>query len=846
MKTLPRPARISLFLFIIVFLILAVAPVMFQSEVSGIILSALNRNLATRIEVGRMKLSFIRKFPRASVELRNVVVHSSPGINKNDFKTGADTLLYSRTAFVIFRPADIFTGNYRIGSVIAKSGFVNLIEDRAGNENYKVSSGKGGGNVSIDLPKIVLTDMKAGYRTLSGGFSIDGLIRDGVLRTHISGENIDFSADTKMIVDSFVISGVKISNPLDAALSMSLRSTPEGIFFNHSLLDVEGYKFRLEGSISKDDVYNLNINSGDMNLSGINRLLPEKINKALQGYDPDGTMVAGCTVKGPFTKKQSPHVEMDFILSNGRIGYRNSKAFVKDISFRGRLSNGKANSVPSSSIALNDLRISLGSATYTGTAAMSNFRDPVTTLEIAGSMIPSELVDFFDLSKVNRASGKADIDLKLSINSSPGKWTSAGIAGIKSSGTIDFENFTLGFEKNDLLIGNVNGNITITDAFRANGLSLDYKGQHISVDGDFRNVTGWIAGRENLVASAEISTDRFIPEAFIRPATANPSAPEKTSMFPDDLVLDLKVSISNLEYKTFTSSNIKGNLAYKPRQISFNSLNMSTLKGTISGNGFISQNKNGTFISRGDFAIAGIDVKNAFTSFNNFGQAFIVAENLSGSLSGSVSVLLPFDRHFNPLTKDVAAEGKYVLLNGALVDFEPVKQLSNFIELSELENINFKKLENNFYIRNNTFFMPTMDVNSSAADISVNGQHGFDNNYEYHVKVLLSQILSRKRKPPRKTVTEFGVIEDDGLGRTRLLLKVTGNGDVVKVGYDIREMAKGVQENIRAEKENLKTILNEEYGWYDEAPETKKAVDAKKKRFSITWEETDSVPARPE
>ena len=93
----------------------------------------------------------------------------------------------------------------------------------------------------------------------------------------------------------------------------------------------------------------------------------------------------------------------------------------------------------------------------------------------------------------------------------------------------------------------------------------------------------------------------------------------------------------------------------------------------------------------------------------------------------------------NPVIKSITAEGKYVLTNGALINFEPIKELSSFIEISELENINFEKLENDFFIRNNFLYIPQMDVKSSAADLSVNGKHSFDNNYEYHVKILLSE-----------------------------------------------------------------------------------------------------------
>ena len=46
-----------------------------------------------------------------------------------------------------------------------------------------------------------------------------------------------------------------------------------------------------------------------------------------------------------------------------------------------------------------------------------------------------------------------------------------------------------------------------------------------------------------------------------------------------------------------------------------------------------------------------------------------------------------------------------MLVNGALINFDPVKELSSFIELSELENIHFEQMENDFFIRNNYVYI---------------------------------------------------------------------------------------------------------------------------------------------
>jgi hypothetical protein len=211
-------------------------------------------------------------------------------------------------------------------------------------------------------------------------------------------------------------------------------------------------------------------------------------------------------------------------------------------------------------------------------------------------------------------------------------------------------------------------------------------------------------------------------------------------------------------------------------------------------------------------------------------------------------LLLPADSLRKIDVKSVNAEGKYVVVNGALIDFEPVKQLSAFIELSELENIRFEQLENDFFIRNNFLYIPQMDVKSSAADLSVNGRHGFDNDYEYHVRVLLSEILSKKLKKPKPNTTEFGAVKDDGLGRTSVLLKIEDRGEDVKVSYDMKAAGNEIRKDIKAERETLKTILNEEYGWFKkDTVETRKPVSGTP-RFRITWDETDTakVQEQPE
>lgn len=134
-----------------------------------------------------------------------------------------------------------------------------------------------------------------------------------------------------------------------------------------------------------------------------------------------------------------------------------------------------------------------------------------------------------------------------------------------------------------------------------------------------------------------------------------------------------------------------------------------------------------------------------------------------------------------------------------------------------------------------------MDVKSSAADLTVNGKHSFDNDYEYHVRVLLSEILSKKIRKPKPNTTEFGAIKDDGLGRTSLLLKITGKAEDVKVGYDVKAAGNHIKNDMKNERQTLKSILNQEYGWFKNDTSLNKKQETAPPRFKISWGDEDST-----
>jgi len=849
MKVILKILKVTVILIITLSVVLFSASLILQDKVAEVILNSFNKSVSTKFDIGSVKLSFLRKFPKASLELKNVVVFSSSNFNPEQFPgINTDTLLTSKFVSVEFKITDIIKGNYNIDRIGAKEGKIDLYSDISGFVNYDVtvkSETTGDETITINLERINLQNFTVNYNNLATKLIISSIISDGRLKSKIFGDNIDFSAVAETEITFFKLNNTVITKPVKADLDLKLLSNKEGIRLNKGELAIENIIFGVNGFVSEDDILDLNLTGQNVDISSIRKYLPEKYLSQVSDYNPSGILTVDCKIKGPLTRTKNPHIEIGYNLSNGQITYGNTGLTINNLSFSGRFSNGAKNLPETSSVSFTDIKGRLGSAEYSGSLDITGFNKPRSRIILKGRVYPQEIKEFFNIQDISEASGYADVELKMETESWPlNKLTISDIIECKPEAGFIFNSLSIGYKNNQILLRNITGNCLYAETIKADNLSLNYKNQNIIISGEFLNLPEWIIGKPVILnATAEISVDKLIPEAFIesKNSQGKDSLNKKAYSFPGDMVLDIKFDIGSLDYKTFSADGIKGNIIYKPRVLTFKSFSMKSLNGTISGDGFILQNISKSFMTRGSFSFTKIDVNKAFTTFRNFGQDFVKAENISGDLSGTLSVLIPLDSLLNTQLKTLSAEGKYVLINGALINFDPIKELSAFIELSELENIHFEKLENDFFIKNNFVYIPQMDVKSSAADLTVSGKHSFDDDYEYHVKILLSELLSKKRKKNKSTVTEFGVVEDDGLGRTSLLLKIVNKGKDVKVSYDVKAASTSVKNNFKSERQTMKTILNQEYGWYKSDTAVKAKTPEKKTRFKISWDETDST-----
>lgn len=848
MKLVSKILRPLAFVISGIMAVMFVAAMLVQDKVADIILMSLSNNISTKFETGSVRLSFIRRFPKASLDLKNVVVRSSPGFDRKCFgRTDTDTLLAAGSVKMEFRIRNIINGYYNIERIRVRNARLKILTDTSGMVNYEIRSlnqTTQGNELVINLDGINLSNVETIYDNRATKLIISGIMENGRIRSRITGNNIDFTGKGDLKIDLFSLYDFRISKNISSRVNVILNKSDEGIRFEKSSFVFDDNEFIMDGFVSADNLLDISVKGENIDIAGLKAYLPDRFLEKAKEYNPRGMLALDGTIRGKVSRTVNPGINIAFSLKNGNVSYKPSSSGIQNVSFDGSFTNGREMTPGTSTLKIGNFRGRLGSSDYTGSLVLSDFTSPDCSLELKGRLIAGEIAEFFNLNTVSAAEGSVDMHIRTKGKIPAIRNLSlTDIFGIINEGRLGFNSFGMNLNNNRIRIGNVTGQILFSGNITAKDLDLTYMGQRMRINGSFTGLPQWAAGKNaTLTASGSLSSDRISLDAFFPEKTGQGSKEEnkKPFAFPDNVILDFGFSIADLEYRDFRARNVSGKMSYKPRTVNFNNLNINSLDGLISGDGYFLQNADKSYIMKGGFSIEKVNVKKAFIVFNNFGQNFIRSENLEGLLSGSLAILIPMDPELKASARTVTAEGKYILEQGALLNFEPVRKLSDFIDITELENIRFEELENDFFIRNNSLYIPAMDVRSSAADLSVNGRHGFDNKYEYHVKILLSEILSRKVRRPKPNTNEFGAIRDDGLGRTSLLLKIEDRAGEVKVSYDVRAAGTQIKNDIRKERQSLKTILNEEYGRYrDDTAAPAKSSGSGTPRFRVTWEEAD-------
>jgi hypothetical protein len=206
--------------------------------------------------------------------------------------------------------------------------------------------------------------------------------------------------------------------------------------------------------------------------------------------------------------------------------------------------------------------------------------------------------------------------------------------------------------------------------------------------------------------------------------------------------------------------------------------------------------------------IDSMDISKLLYEFDNFGQEEISYEQLSGKFSTKMDGR--FLMHGDSLIMDsTKIKGDLKLVDGGLLNYRRAIELGEFTNLEELNNIQFKTMETQLFVFNNAMYVPRTDIRSNAMNISAFGMQTFGEDYQYHLRIYLGEILHGKTKRIRKKQEAMGDNPDDKKSGLRSLYvqasSIKGNS---KNGLDKKSDRLQMQTKINVQERILSIIFH--------------------------------------
>jgi hypothetical protein len=687
-KTLLKSLSIILLILVVLGSSIYILGHIYQDKLKNSIIDEINQNININLSIGSAEVSVFRKFPFLSIILRDVVALSAADFEKDQFPVQiADTLFSLSRVYLQFNILDLVQENYRVRRAQAVEGSVILLTDRSGRVNYRIFKARqqeSQNSSAVNLDGLRIKGIQIVYQNLSRNLSAGLKIGDITMRGKFSSNEYILSVSGSLRLDSLMNHERKLSGTMGAGLKLQLAVKDSLYKITKGDLNLNKMNLRITGDLAFGELTHLDLHLGaaGVELKTFLTALPLET-EFIRPYKPSGTLDLLAGISGTLSPNHLPDIHVAYKLTNGKLRIPGKVFSIESLNLKGTYSNGALHSPVSSSYNISEYDFKIGESYLKGRLSVENLNSPVITALISGRLGAKFVSEQFTFPGFSIDKGIIEPQVSV-ITILQGTKTSDKnkISSISMQGNLQVKEVSGLIPGITQYIDEINGKIKVADDTWYPSLRARSGESDIAVEIEAHNVLGRLLFRnEPLQLQGDVYSHFIDLKRFVDQDNA-----KDTGFFkmPELFGFSFNYSADSLIYGKFRSESINSSISYKEGIFSIRSLEMKALRGRISADGSLGLKPTGDMIFRSHGRLEKLDINEAFSTFNNFGQKFIIAENLQGTISGPIEMSISTDNKLKPSYPTLILDSDMTITNGELINFEPVKQLSRYIALSEL------------------------------------------------------------------------------------------------------------------------------------------------------------------
>lgn len=849
--------RLFLFLGAIIILLLAASIIgtwLFGNRIGQQIVSLVNNQITTELSVNRFQLSLIRNFPNVNANLRGVTIKDAKGGNL----IAADNLSCTLSLW------GLINGDYDIKTVELENGEINLFTDANGSVNYDIAAETSSTNPdaptqTINLSQAILNNIVVQYQDQQQEQSFKTTIENGKLSGAFSNTNFTLHSDLELILNQIQTGQQAFLKEQPASLSGDIL-----VDLNQSSYQLDGLQltlaentFDMRGLIetrAEETYIDIDLRNNKGSLAALSNLLPLENLTGLKDLQSAGDFLVTAQIKGVSSATRQPAMNASIELRKGRLQSSDLKQDFRDVTFVASFTNGRRQNLETSNFKIEQLAGYFNEKRTEVRLTYENFEAPEIDVYLDGVIPVSAIYGFLDNPMISEASGELVLEELQVLGRLDDLQNPSRLARIESSGSLSFNNAQLSINQEPVSLPK--GKLSLEDQLLTiEELKFEGAGTNLQFDGSAYNVIPVIFADEVNSRSAElefsatlraasIDFDRLMNLTIVPPKGYSYNTP--TSSESQQAVIKQREKITNylkgrfnavidtINYNNVYANDFAGVVDFNNSEMLVKG-EMKTMDGSVEVDGQVFFEAAPRMKAK--FIAANIQTDTLFSQLDNFGQTVLTDENISGKLNSNM-VINAFWNEQGVFQEDklriIAGVG---ITDGQLVDFEMLRQFSNFVKIEDLMNIKFSNLENYFEYRRQKLFIPVMFIQSNALNLTINGEHSDDNRIKYNLKVNAGQVLTNKLKRHDPDLKPLKARKE---GFFNLYYTIFGDLE----NYEIESAKRRIKQDFELSnlrRRELRIALEEEFGyvklveepvsWRDIPQYDEEALDPDKEEF---------------
>ena len=824
-------------IFLFVAILIALAWI-FEDTIAKYAVDQINKQINTQIEYKDLRFSLIKRFPHASLQFTDVKAKEvTPFAKKND-------LLRAKNIFIQFSIWDLITGDYVVKKVEVENARVRMRVFANGTDNFQIikeSKDTTTSEFKFKLNSIKFKNVDFGYADYQSNQHYRVLFKNCRAKGNFSQDNYSLKLDGPLYLYDVSYDSVQYIKNKEAYanLQFDVDNKKGSYTIKKGSLVINKIPFNVDGRVvysDREKAINCTVTGDNLKLHSFIEELPSDQKAYFSKFESSGDFKFNLKIKGSFNGPKPLSIDLVTDLRNGKITNKENNLSLDDVNFSLKYTNGSDGTMNSSGLSFNNFSARLKSGVFKGKFNVKNLNKPKIDTDFKGEVDLSDLGQFLKNDAITSMSGKLQVDAKIKINlRSWDNITANDFLNSESSGKIILTNGNIqmksyplpikitksdfAFSKSDILINEMKGTIG---------------GSDFALDGSFVDILPFFFIENQKIQIDATLTSSYLNFDELMKSEDSKSKTGKTLSFSDNINFVIRLKNNKLKFGKFDATDISANLTMNNKLLSISNLKLSVFGGTIKASGQVNgRGANHKFLTTVRADINQVNVSKLFYSFNNFGQKDdgLTDKKINGTVSSSIQMSAVWNPDLTPDMELLRASIDCSVENGELNNYQTLNALAKFVKVEDLEHVRFKTLKNKFEIHDSKIIIPEMEINSNAMNLQLSGVHKFNNDIDYHVKVRLSEILSKKARAAKKENEDFGDIEDDGLERTTIFLSITGNTDKPVIKYDTKSVREKIATDFKKEKQNLKQVLNKEFGLFSkDTTITKKKTEENKQK----------------